>query len=426
MFVDEVKVNVIGGRGGNGLVAFRREKYVEFGGPAGGTGGKGGDIIFEGDEGLSTLLDLRYNKIIKADFGENGRSKGMNGANASDTIIRVPVGTTIYDDNKNTIIGDITLNKQRVIVAHGGRGGRGNIAFATSRNPAPSICEKGEEGENKLIRVELHVLADVGLVGFPSVGKSTLISVISAARPKIAAYHFTTLVPNLGMVSTKDGRSFVVADLPGLIEGASQGAGLGFQFLRHIERCRVILHVIDMSGSEGRNPFEDYKIILNELKEYKYHLLERPFVIAANKMDLPGAQENLEQFRKLVGDEVEIFPISGYTNQGVDKLLLRIADILAVTKEFDLYDEYDKETYLEYRFEKGEDFFHIDLDNGVYVVTGEPLRKLFEMTDFNHDEAVRRFARQLRSYGVDEALRSRGVKNGDIVRIFDYEFEFID
>ena len=426
MFVDEVKVQVVGGRGGNGLVAFRREKYVEFGGPAGGTGGNGGDIIFEGDEGLSTLLDLRYNKIIKAEAGENGRSKGMNGANAIHTIIRVPVGTTIYDDAKGTIIGDITMNKQRVIVAHGGRGGRGNIAFATSRNPAPSICEKGEEGENRLVRVELHVLADVGLVGFPSVGKSTLISAISKARPKIAAYHFTTLVPNLGMVSTIDGRSFVVADLPGLIEGASQGAGLGFQFLRHIERCRVIIHVIDMSGSEGRDPYSDYEIIRNELKEYKYHLLERPFVIAANKMDLPEAQANLEKFKSQVGDDVEIFPISAYTNEGLRNLLLRVADILAVTKEFSLYDEEDKETYLEYRFIKGEEFFHIELLDNVYVVTGEPLRKLFEMTDFNHDEAVRRFARQLRSFGVDEALRKLGVKNGDTVRIFDYEFEFID
>ena len=425
MFVDEVKVQVVAGRGGNGLVAFRREKYIAFGGPAGGTGGKGGDIIFEGDEGLSTLLDLRYNKIMKATHGENGRSKGMNGANAEDMIIKVPVGTTIYDDTKGTIIGDITLHKQQVIVAHGGRGGRGNIAFATSRNPAPSICEKGEEGEDKMIRVELHVLADVGLVGFPSVGKSTLISSISAAKPKIAAYHFTTLVPNLGMVSTIDGRSFVVADLPGLIEGASQGAGLGFQFLRHIERCRVIIHVVDMSGSEGRDPYEDYQIILNELKQYKYRLLERPFVIAANKMDLPGAEENLAKFKEMLPD-VEIFPISAFTQQGLRNLLLRVADILAVTSEFSLYDEDDKETYLEYRFNKKEDFFQIDLIDGVYVVTGEPLRKLFEMTDFNHDEAVRRFARQLRSYGVDEALRKLGVENGDTVRIFDYEFEFID
>ncbi len=426
MFVDQVKVQVIAGRGGNGIVAFRREKYIAFGGPAGGTGGKGGDIIFEGCEGLSTLLDLRYNKIMKAEPGENGKSKSMNGSNASNTIVRVPVGTTIYDDTRGTIIGDITLNKQQIVVARGGRGGRGNVDLATSKNPAPYLCEKGETGEDRKIRVELHVLADVGLVGFPSVGKSTFISSISKARPKIAEYHFTTIVPNLGMVQVSNGTSFVVADLPGLIEGASNGLGLGFQFLRHIERCRVLIHVIDMSGSEGRDPFNDFEIIKNELKEYKYRLLERPFVIAANKMDLPNSEENLAKFKEAVGPDVEVFPISAYTQEGLNPLLLRVSDILANTSEFALTDDTDKDSYLEYRFQKEEEFFHIDFIDGVYVVTGERLRKLFDMTNFNHEEAIRRFARQLRSFGVDDALRKLGVKNGDVVRLFEYEFEFID
>ena len=276
MFVDEVILELCAGDGGNGCMAFRREKYVEMGGPFGGNGGKGGDIIFKVDEGLNTLLDLRYKKVIQGDKGANGLGKGMHGKNAEDVIIRVPEGTVITDLDTGFIIADLTGKDEEVIVATGGRGGRGNMAFATHSNPAPSFAENGEPGEKRKVKLELKLLADVGLVGMPSVGKSTFISKVSKAKPKIAAYHFTTLKPNLGVVKTKDGRTFVLADLPGLIEGASNGEGLGDRFLKHIERTRVILHIIDMSGYEGRNPYEDYVIIRKELENFNPKILEKP------------------------------------------------------------------------------------------------------------------------------------------------------
>ena len=426
MFIDEVKLELFAGYGGNGIVAYRRERGVEFGGPAGGSGGSGGSIIFIGDEGLSTLLDLRYNKIMKADNGSTGKAKGMNGANASDRYVRVPLGTTIYNQETNQVIGDIVFNKQEVVVAKGGRGGRGNVAFATSRNPAPELCEKGEPGEHKFVRCELKVLADCGLVGFPSVGKSTLISCVSAARPKIADYHFTTLNPNLGMVRVNDGRSFVMADLPGLIEGASQGAGLGFQFLRHIERCRVILHVIDMASVEGRDPYNDYEIIQNELGSYKYDLLKRPQIIVANKMDLPEAKENLKEFKKKYKGDAKIIEISSFTHENIDSLLYETANLLDNTEEFKIYGDEDYDNYVSYVFKGEGKPFEIELVNGFYQITGEKVRKLFEMTDFTKEDTVKRFARQLRSLGVDEELRRLGVKDGDTVYIFDYQFTYTD
>ena len=298
MFVDLVRIKVSSGQGGDGIVAFRREKYVPMGGPAGGDGGNGGDIVLVGAEGISTLIDLKYNKQLLADEGERGKPKKMNGANGEHMIVKVPVGTTVFDNETDKVIGDITEDGQKLVICRGGRGGRGNVKFTTSRNTAPEICEKGEPGFTRMIRCELKVLADVGLVGLPSVGKSTIISIVSNSRPKIASYHFTTLNPNLGVVRVEEDRSFVMADLPGLIEGASLGHGLGLQFLRHIERTRVILHVIDMSGSEGRDPFEDYKVINNELVSYKYDLLKRPQIIIANKMDLPDAEEHLAMFRE--------------------------------------------------------------------------------------------------------------------------------
>ena len=289
MFLDQVTIDVKAGKGGDGMVAFRREKYVPDGGPAGGDGGRGGDVILIVDEGLRTLMDFRFNRHFKAQPGENGMSKGMHGRGSEDTYVKVPQGTTVRDAETGALLGDLIENGQTLVVAKGGRGGRGNIRFASPRNPAPEIAENGEPGQERKIELELKVLADVGLVGFPSVGKSTLLSVISSARPTIGAYHFTTLVPNLGMVTTSDGRSFAAADLPGLIEGASQGVGLGTQFLRHIERTRVILHVIDMSGMEGRDPYEDYLAINKELSTYNLRLLERPQIIVANKMDMPDA-----------------------------------------------------------------------------------------------------------------------------------------
>ncbi|MGM9969610.1 MAG: GTPase ObgE [Anaeroplasma sp.] len=424
MFIDQVQIDVEAGKGGDGIVAYRRELKVERGGPFGGTGGNGGSIIFRGSEGLSTLLDLRYNRIIKGNPGEKGRTKGQFGACAEDTIIRVPVGTTIFDAKTNKIIGDITKNNQDVVVAKGGRGGRGNMAFANGTLKCPDFCEKGEPGETKSIRCELRVLADCGLVGFPSVGKSTLIAAVSKARPKIAAYHFTTLVPNLGMVRLDDGRDFVMADLPGIIEGAHHGAGLGLQFLRHIERCKVIVHIIDMAATDGRDPYNDYLTINNELREYKMNLANRPMIVVANKMDQPAAQKNLEEFKKRC--DADIIPISAFTKDNLDKLLYKIADTIENTPEFSIFEE-DEIDVVEYGYKEEEKFFNIELQSdGVYNVTGEKLKKLFEMTDFDSDTGRFRFARQLRTYGLDDQLRKLGVKNGDTVRIFDFEFEFID
>lgn len=427
MFVDLVKIKVSSGKGGDGAVAFRREKFVPMGGPSGGDGGKGASVIFKGDEGLSTLVDLKYNKVLKAEEGTNGRTKRMDGAYGKDLIVRVPVGSTIYDDTTGKVIGDITNHQQEVVIVKGGRGGRGNVKFSTSRNTAPEISEKGEPGTTKNIRIELKVLADVGLVGLPSVGKSTIISVVSNSKPKIASYHFTTLVPNLGVVRVEEGRSFVMADLPGLIEGASLGQGLGLQFLRHIERTRVILHVLDMSGSEGRDPFEDYTVINNELKSYKFNLLARPQIIIANKMDIPGAEDNLELFLEQLQEDYPVIPISAITNSNMEELLYKTADLLDNTDSFELYDENQMEAVVEYNFEKKESLFEIKLlDNQVFEVTGDRLKKIFDMTDFSKDQSIKRFSRQLRALGVDLALRERGVKNGDTVRIFGYEFDFID
>ena len=425
MFVDLVKMEVEAGKGGDGIVAYRRELKVDRGGPFGGSGGIGGSVIFVGDEGLSTLLDLRYNRVLKATPGEKGRTKGQTGACADHTYVRVPVGTVIYDDATGRVIGDITAHKQEVLVAKGGRGGRGNMAFATGIIKCPDYCEKGEPGEKKAIRCELKILADCGLVGFPSVGKSTLISAVSAARPKIAAYHFTTIVPNLGMVEVADGRSFVMADLPGIIEGAHQGAGLGLQFLRHIERCRVIVHIIDMAATDGRDPYEDYVIINKELENYKMNLSKRPMIIVANKMDQEVAKENLVEFKKKV--DLPIIEISAYTKQNLNELLYKIADTLDVTSEFSLFEEDEVDEEVEYGYVEEKEFFHIEQqEDGVFNCTGDGLKRLFDMTDFNSDSGRYRFARQLRSYGLDDALRKLGVQNGDIVRIFDFEFEFID
>lgn len=424
MFVDLAKMEVEAGKGGDGIVAYRRELKVERGGPFGGSGGNGGSIIFIGDEGLSTLLDLKYKKELKGNPGEKGRNKGQTGACAEHTYVRVPVGTIIYDESTGRVIGDITTHEQEVVVCKGGRGGRGNMAFATGVLKCPDFCEKGEPGQKRMIRCELKILADCGLVGFPSVGKSTLIAAVSKARPKIAAYHFTTIVPNLGMVEVPDGRSFVMADLPGIIAGAHEGAGLGLQFLRHIERCRVIVHIIDMASIDGRDPYEDYVTILKELENYKMNLTKRPMILVANKMDNPQAKEKLKEFKKKVHEP--ILEISAFTKKNLDELLYRIADTLAVTKEFSLFEE-DEEEEVEYNFEETEPFFTIEKQSdGVYNVTGTKLKRLFDMTDFDSDYGRMRFARQLRTYGLDDALRKLGVQNGDSVRIFDFEFEFID
>lgn len=429
MFVDHVKIFIKGGDGGDGMVAFRREKYVPNGGPAGGDGGRGGNVIFEVEEGLRTLMDFRYKRHFKADRGDHGQSKGMHGRGAEDLIVKVPPGTVVMAEEGGPVLADLVEHGQRAVIAKGGRGGRGNCRFATPQNPAPELSEKGEPGQEIEVVLELKVLADVGLVGFPSVGKSTLLSVVSAAKPKIAAYHFTTIVPNLGMVETTDGRSFAMADLPGLIEGASQGVGLGHQFLRHIERTRVIVHVIDMSGIEGRDPYDDYVTINEELRQYNLRLTERPQLIVANKMDMPDAEENLAEFRKKLPENVKIFPISALSRKGLNELLFAVADLLEVTEEFLIHEmaEEESDKTVLYKHQSERDGFEISRDDdGAYVLSGSSIERLFKMTDFSREDAIRRFARQLRGMGVDEALRERGAENGDTVRLLEFEFEFIE
>lgn len=431
MFLDHAKVNVKAGKGGDGMVAFIREKYVPFGGPGGGDGGKGGSIIFEVDEGLRTLLDFRYNRHFRATPGENGMSKSKYGKSADDMIVKVPPGTIIKNAETKEFLGDLTEPKQQLVVAKGGRGGRGNIKFATPRNPAPEMAENGEPGEELVLELELKIIADVGLVGFPSVGKSTILSVVSQAKPKIGAYHFTTVTPNLGMVQAPNGIQFAMADLPGLIEGASQGVGLGIQFLRHIERTRVILHVIDMGATEGRDPFEDYETINAELESYQLQLLDRPTVIVANKMDMPDAEEELVLFKEQLAEKYgednmpPIFEISAYQNKGLDPLLNYTAELVETTEEFPIILEDEEETSILYELDEDDTLISRDADAS-WVLSGPRIEKLFKMTNFDHDESTMRFARQLRGLGIDEKLRERGAQDGDIVRIMDYEFEFVD
>ena len=420
MFVDEVEIKVKAGNGGDGCTAFRREKYIPDGGPFGGNGGRGANIIFKTDMGLKTLLDLRYNKLIKGPKGVNGQGKNKNGKNAEDVIIKVPLGTTVKDIDTGLIIADLTKENDEVIVAKGGRGGRGNTAFATASNPAPNFSENGEPGEEKNLKIELRLLADVGFVGLPSVGKSTILSKISRSKPKIAAYHFTTLNPNLGVVKTRDGRTFVAADLPGLIKGASLGEGLGDKFLKHIERTRVIAHIIDMSGYEGRDPLEDYETINKELKDFNEKLIEKPQIIVANKMDLEGSKENLKRFKEKY--KKEVYEISAITNTGLDDVLVAIADELDKIEETPLFEEDNFESHVLYKFKK-EKPFTITRDNDIYVVKGEKVEKLFKMTKFT-DEGTIRFARKLRQMGIDEELLKMGAKYGDKVQIMDLIFEF--
>ena len=421
MFVDEVVIKVKAGNGGDGCTAFRREKFVPDGGPWGGNGGKGASIIFRVDEGLKTLLDLRYNKLIKAPKGANGSGKNKNGKGAEDVIIKVPMGTTVKDLDTGLIIADLTKKDDSVIVALGGRGGRGNTAFATASNPAPDFSEHGEPGEEKNLKVELRLLADVGFVGMPSVGKSTILSKISASKPKIAAYHFTTLSPNLGVVKTIDGRVFVAADLPGLIEGASLGEGLGDKFLKHIERTRVIAHIIDMSGSEARDPISDFEIINKELKDFNEKLMNRKQVIIANKMDLPDAIDNLKRFKEKYPN-LEVYEVCALKNEGLDKALVAIADALDESEEQKVFEEEAFESHVLYKFKK-EQPFTITKDNDIYVIKGKEIEKLFKMTKFTDEGAVR-FARKLINMGIDEKLLEMGAKYGDSIQIMNLIFEF--
>ena len=427
MFVDEVVIKVIAGKGGDGCTAFRREKYVEMGGPYGGNGGHGGDIIFMVDEGLHTLLDLRYQKTLKAPKGENGKGKNQHGKGALPLIVKVPLGTVITDLDTGFILGDLKEKDSKVVVAKGGRGGRGNTAFKTQTNTAPNFSENGEEGEEKNLKVEVKMLADVGLVGLPSVGKSTIISCVSRSKPKIAAYHFTTLTPNLGVSRSSSGKSFVIADLPGLIEGASKGEGLGDKFLRHIERTKVIAHVIDMAATEGRDPYEDYLLINKELEEFNPKLLKKPQIIIANKMDVDTFSDNLDKFiEKLNNKDIKIFKVSAATNKGLTEVIDSLAEILDNTPDAPLFDEDDSESHVLYKFKREEPYTITHDEEDLWTISGKEIEKLFKMTKFSSEEGMLRFTKKLRRMGIDDKLRELGAKEGDQVRILDFYFDYKD
>ncbi len=422
MFVDEINIKVIAGDGGDGCTSFRREKYVPMGGPDGGDGGRGSNIIFKVDRNLKTLIDLKYQKIIKGKKGENGKGSNKVGKNASDIVIKVPAGTTIIDNDTNLVIVDLVDDNQEYIVAKGGKGGYGNKHFATHQDTAPRISEYGDKGEVRFIKCELKLLADVGIIGLPSVGKSTLLSLVSAAKPKIASYHFTTLAPNLGLVTTKKRKRFIMADLPGLIEGASSGVGLGDKFLRHTARCKLLVHVIDMGASDGRNPIDDYKIINNELSLYSNKLALKKQIVVANKSDLPDFSKNLEKFKKAYPD-MEIFSISSLYNKGVDELIEKIADTLDTIKSENIYDESQMEDEVIFKF-KEEEPYTIENIDGIWTIKGKKIERLFSKTKFMEEESANRFATILRKMGVEEKLEEMGAKRGDDVKICDKIFSF--
>lgn len=420
MFVDRTKIYVKGGDGGNGVVSFRREKYVPQGGPDGGDGGRGGDVVFIVNPGLRTLLDFRYQQHLRADRGEHGEGSNRHGRSAKDLEVFVPPGTQVREDETGQLLADLTEEGQRFVVAKGGRGGRGNARFSSAADKAPRFAEKGEPGEEKWVRLELKVIADVGLVGFPNAGKSTFLSRVSAARPKVADYPFTTLAPNLGVVEMEGVPPFVIADIPGLIGGAHQGVGLGHDFLRHVERTRLLVHLVDAAGVDGRNPLDDYRQINEELRLYDERLAELTQVVVANKMDLPQANEGLAALRKEVGEE-HVFPVSAVTGAGLKEVIYRVAALLSelpeetpLTESYALYTPPDED----------EEAISISRDGHVFVIHGKRLDKLVAMTDFNNEDGVKRFQRLFRLWGHEEALNEAGARNGDTVRIRDLEFTF--
>lgn len=425
MFIDEVNIIVRSGKGGDGMVSFRREKYVPKGGPSGGNGGLGGSIFFEADEGKSTLTDLKYQKHVFAKDGEAGKTKNMAGKDAEDVIVKVPVGTIIYNQETNEVLADLVEHGERRMIARGGRGGRGNASFANSRNKAPKFQENGELGQELNLRVELKLLADVGLVGFPSVGKSTLITILSKATPKIADYPFTTITPNLGVVEYAGVQPFVLADMPGIIEGASQGAGLGIQFLKHIERTRVIIHMVDMSPASLRDPYEDYQAINKELASYTYNLLDRPQIIVASKMDEEGAEERYQAFKNHLAEDIKVFPISAMTNQNLKELVYETKQLLDQTPFF--YEKQDiVEDYVEYNFHEEKDIEIRRTKTNTYNVTGDLIEKAYRKRALSTDENIQAFLSKLRKIGLDNLLRQAGAKHGDTIIIYDLEFEFIE
>ena len=422
MFVDEVIIEVKAGNGGDGCTAFRREKYIPMGGPFGGNGGKGADIIFKVDMGLRTLLDLRYNKHIKGHKGSNGLGKNMNGKNAENIIIKVPQGTTVTDLDTGLILADLTHENDEVVVAKGGRGGRGNTAFATPANPAPNFSENGEPGEERRLKVELKLLADVGLLGFPNVGKSTFLSKVTDAKPKIANYHFTTIVPNLGVVKTKDGNGFVIADIPGIIEGASEGVGLGIQFLRHVERTRLLLHFLDASGEEGRDPVKDFYTINEELKKYSEKLSTRKQIIVVNKIDIMQDEKILKSIEELAKKEnLEIYKISGVTGQGVQELIDHVAEVLKTLPKEDLI---DIEERMVYELDDEKDKWTIRKEKDEFIVEGKAVERLMGRINIEDNESMYYLQKCLKNMGIEDELIKMGVKEGDSVKLADWELEW--
>jgi GTP-binding protein len=419
LFYDKVKIFVKAGDGGNGCVAFRREKYVPDGGPSGGDGGRGGNVIFRVDGGMSTLIDFRYKRHYKSERGQHGMGKDMHGRAGKDLCLRIPAGTVVRNEGTGQIIADLVTEGQEFIVAHGGRGGRGNARFAGPHNKAPTIAEKGEPGEEFWLELELKLLADVGLIGVPNAGKSTLISRISAARPKIADYPFTTVVPNLGVVKVDESFSFVVADIPGLIEGAHTGAGLGHQFLRHLERTRLLVHVLDISGMQGRDPLDDFSVINRELSLYNPTLAQRPQLIAANKIDLPDAAENLSRLQDRLSGEYKIIPVSALTGEGLKTLVLCIGEMLLQIPVPQTSPEFSKVTIY-----KEEEPFKVAHREGIYYVEGERIEKIVAMTYLDNPQSVKRLQKIFDLMGLEKALKDAGIKAGDTVQVGKYQFIF--
>ncbi len=428
MFFDEVKIYINGGDGGNGAVAFRREKYVPFGGPSGGDGGHGGNIIIQADSNLNTLLDYKYKRHYRAKRGEHGGGNNKRGRNASDLILKVPVGTIVKDANTGDIIADLVKHGDEVIAARGGRGGKGNARFTSPTRQAPNFAENGEPGEERWIILELKLIADVGLIGLPNVGKSTLLSVMTQAKPKIADYPFTTLTPNLGVVGVDDGKSFVMADIPGLISGAHEGAGLGHQFLRHVERTKVLIHVLDGSGLESEDPIEDFEIINNELKQYNEKLLNKPQVVAVNKIDLPSAKQNYKRLERVLTEKgYTVFPISATAKIGLTELKRHVYQIVETIKLNEYEESYkDEEVKIVKKSSKKEGSFYIKKEGNVFVIEGQRIERLVAMTNFNNEDSIRRFQRIIERMGVEKKLRELGIREGNIVKIGTIEFEYYE
>lgn len=427
MFIDVAKIFVKGGNGGHGAVAFRREKYEPSGGPAGGDGGHGGSVILKVDEGIRTLMDFRYKSHYKAENGEDGKQKKQFGKKAEDLTLKVPPGTIVKDETTGAIIADLTDKDDYFVVARGGRGGKGNAKFTTPTRQAPRFAEGGSTGQERWIILELKLLADVGLIGFPNVGKSTLLSVVTDAKPKIANYHFTTLTPNLGVVGLGQGQSFAIADIPGLIEGAHTGAGLGHEFLRHIERTRLLVHLVDVSGQEGRDPVEDFYKINEELKQYNEKLSRKPQIVVGNKMDMPESQEGFDRLKAEVEKlNYEILPISAATGEGIDKLKYLIWERLQGIGEIEpLYETTDLETLI-HEHKLSQNNIIVKKENGQFIVEGPAIEKLLNSTNFDDMDSVRYFQNAIRKRGIVDELKALGIKEEESVYICGLEFEFFD